>query len=74
MMHLLHWKFIVDFAKATDAASTYIMAARMFEPAYYEKSAQAFQEKDQLDQDANQEFEAFLERYSIKCGEINYCQ
>ncbi len=70
----LHWKFIVDFAKATDAASTYIMAARMFEPAYYEKSAQAFQEKDQLDQDANQEFEAFLVQYSIDCGEINFCQ
>lgn len=70
----LHWKYIVDFAKATDAVSNYLTAVRMFDPAYLDMSAQAVQERDQLDKDANNDFQAFLDRYSIKCGEINYCQ
>ena len=70
----LHWKYIFEFAKATDAVSNYIMAVRMFEPAYMDKSTQAVQERDQLDQEANNDFQAFLDSYSIKCGEINYCQ
>jgi len=70
----LHWKYIVDFAKATDAVSNYVMGARMFDPSYFEKSAQAAQEKSQMDEDAYNDFQAFLDQYSIKCGEINFCQ
>ena len=69
-----HNKFSERYAKTADYMRYYVLAIQMNDLNYFDKSVLAVQDANRIGEEANYQFKQLLEKYSISCDELDYCQ
>ncbi|MEW6716256.1 MAG: hypothetical protein AB1345_01950 [Chloroflexota bacterium] len=70
----VHALFVENYAKISDTARYYVFAIKMNDLSYFDKSVLAAQEANRIGSEAYYAFEDLLDRYSISCREIDFCE
>lgn len=70
----VHTLYIENYAKISDMVRYYLLAVKMNDVTYFDKSILAAQEANRIGAEAYYAFEDLLEKYSISCREIDYCE
>ncbi len=70
----IHSKYVDNYGKIADSARYYVLAIRENNVDYFNKSVASAQEANRIGTDAYYDFTDLLEKYSITCTEINYCE
>ena len=70
----VHAKYVENYAKIADSVRYYVFAVKQNDLSYFDKSVTAAQDANRIGTEAYNDFEALLNRYSINCGEIDFCE
>ena len=70
----VHRKHIEFYGKITDSVRYYMLAINQNDLEYFDKSVVAAKEANELTMDLDEELKILLDRYSISCEEIDYCE
>lgn len=69
-----HAQYVETYARTTDYVRYYVIAIKENDLSYFDKSVTAAQEANRLAEGAHNAFEALLNRYSISCEEVDFCE
>jgi hypothetical protein len=70
----IHEQFIDYYTATTDYVRYYVLAIKQNDLSYFDKSVIAVQETNRKSAKAHSSFESLLNRYSITCEEIDFCE
>ncbi len=70
----VHRKTIEFYGKITDSVRYYVLAINQNDLDYFDKSVIVAKDANELAKDLDEELEILLDRYSISCEEIDYCE
>lgn len=70
----VHEQFIEYYTSTTDYVRYYVLAIKQNDLSYFDKSVVAAQESNRRSAKAHSSFESLLNRYSISCEEIDFCE
>jgi len=70
----VHALYVENYAKVSDTARYYVLAIKMNDLSYFDKSVSAAQEANKLGDEAYSAFANLLDDYSISCSEIDFCE
>ena len=70
----VHALYVENYAKVSDTARYYVLAIKMNDLSYFDKSVLAAQESNRLGDEAYSAFANLLDDYSISCSEIDFCE
>jgi len=70
----VHSQYVDSYAKSADYLRYYVIAIKQNDLSYFDKSVISAQEANRIGEQAHSSLEELLNRYSISCEEINYCE
>lgn len=70
----VHQRYVESYAKTADYVRYYVIAVKQNDLSYFDKSVTAAQEANRIREEAHSALEALLNRYSISCQEIDFCE
>jgi hypothetical protein len=70
----VHEKYVENYAEIANSVRYYVLALKMNDLTYFDKSVTAAQEANRIGAEAYTDFESLLNKYSISCEEIDFCQ
>lgn len=70
----VHEQYMDLFTSTTDSVRYYVYSVMENDLSYFDKSVEAAKETNQISTKAHSSFESILNRYSISCEEIDFCE
>ncbi|MDP2965598.1 MAG: hypothetical protein Q8N39_06100 [Pelolinea sp.] len=67
-------KYMDNYAKMADSARYHVLAIRNNNIDYFNKSVSAAQDANRIGDDAYNDFIQLINKFSISCSDINYCE
>ncbi len=70
----VHDQYIDSYAKTADYIRYYVIAVKQNDLTYFDKSVTAAQDANRIGAEAYSGFESILNKFSISCEEIDFCE
>lgn len=70
----VHEEYVQNLSAIADSVRNYLLAVRLNDLSYYDRSVTSAEEAHRNGIMANNDFAALLNRFSISCQEIDFCQ